>query len=322
MTRARIASGTVFVVALAGCSHRGAPVAPPPVPMPASLDVAVTDAPDSVATWLTERGAYRSSARGGDTLHLESVVADAGPALLVHRVPARDARDAIDAGVDVLLTGDPEAIAYAATRADLTSLPSAWNRTYVLLVRADPPSDAERAPARDTLRGELATGAVRVEARPATASRADSCVAREGATPTPDGIAPAARPRIVYSRTDDVARALAARLVALGSSRRELLAALAPSLVNAGDSLRAEGMDAVDVPLAVQAGGAVAAVMAVSPMHFPACGFGPVPLTTTMQTRVIALIQTRERLIARRGLTGRALEALARAVGDSSQVGP
>jgi len=66
----------------------------------------------------------------------------------------------------------------------------------------------------------------------------------------------------------------------------------------------------------------MAAVMAVSPMHFPACGFGPVPLTNSTQARVIALIQTRERLIARRGLTGRALEALARAVGDSSQVGP
>lgn len=290
--------------------------------MPASLDVAVTDAPDSIAAWLSERGVYRVSTRAGDTVHVEPVVADAGPALALHRVPVRGARDAIDAGVDVMLTGDPEAVAYARTRADLTSLPSVWNRTYMLLVRAAPSSDGDPAPALDTLRAELAADAVRVEARPATAMRAGSCVEPRGATTPATGVTDAARPRIVFPRGDDVARALAARLVALGATRRGLLAALAGSVANAGDALRAEGVDPREAAQAVESGGALAAVIPVSPMRFPECGFGAVPITNADLTRVIPLIQTRERLIARRSLTDRALAALAQAVSDSSQVGP
>jgi len=285
--------------------------------MPASLDVAVTDAPDSIAAWLSDRGAYRVSERVGDTVHLESVVADAGPSLVLHRVPARGARDAIDAGVDVLLTSDPDAVAYAATRADLTSVPSAWNREYGLLLLAGQLSDA--APALDTLRAELATGAVRVEARPGRASSTDSCADPAGA-PTASATSAVARARIVYSRTDDVARSLAARLIALGSSRRELLAALSPSLANAGDSLRAEGVDPGTVAEEVLRGGAVAAVVAVP--RFSGCGVLTLPGADAASPRVVPLIETRERLIARRGLTGRALAALARAIGDSAQAGP
>jgi len=314
--RARTASRTAFLVALAGCSHPGAPVVPPLAPMPASLDVAVTDAPDSIAAWLSDRGAYRVSERVGDTVHLESVVADAGPSLVLHRVPARGARDAIDAGVDVLLTSDPDAVAYAATRADLTSVPSAWNREYGLLL-AGQSSDA--APALDTLRTELATGAVRVEARPGRGSSTDSCADPAGA-PTASATSAVARARIVYSRADDVARSLAARLIALGSSRRELLAALSPSLANAGDSLRAEGVDPGTVAGEVLRGGAVAAVVAVP--RFSGCGVLTLPGADAASPRVVPLIETRERLIARRGLTGRALAALARAIGDSAQAGP
>jgi len=287
--------------------------------MPASLDIAVTDAPDSIAAWLSDRGAYRVSARVDDTVYLESVAADAGPSLVLHRVPARGARDAIDAGVDVLLTADPDAIAYAATRADLTSVPSGWNREYGLLLLANQSSDGLPALALDTLRAELATGAVRVEARPVRASSSDSCADPPGA-PTADAAAAAARARIVYSRADDVARGLAARLIALGSSRRELLAALSPSLANAGDSLRAEGVDAGDVAGDVVRGGAVAAVVAVP--RLPGCGFRTLSGADAAPSRVIPLIQTRERLIARRGLTARALAALAQAIGDSAQAGP
>jgi len=292
---------------------------PPLAPMPASLDVAVTDAPDSIAAWLSDRGAYRVSERVGDTVHLESVVADAGPSLVLHRVPARGARDAIDAGVDVLLTSDPDAVAYAATRPDLTSVPSGWNREYGLLLLAGQSRDAAPAPALDTLRDELATGAVRVESRPVRASSTDSCADPAGA-PTASATSAVARARIVYSRADDVARSLAARLIALGSSRRELLAALSPSLANAGDSLRAEGVDPGTVAGEVLRGGAVAAVVAVP--RFSGCGVLTLPGADAASPRVVPLIETRERLIARRGLTGRALAALARAIGDSAQAGP
>lgn len=287
--------------------------------MPASLDVAVTDAPDSIAAWLSDLGAYQLSARSGDTVHLEPVVDGAGPALVLHRIPARAARDALDAGVDVLLTADPDAIAYAATRADLTSIPSGWNRAYGLLMRGDQSSDSVPAPARDTVRAQLATGAVRVDARPASAWSDDPCPTPAGRSTATNGIATAARPHIVYSRTDDVARSVAARLVALGLSRRELLAAFSASLANAGDSLRAEGVDPGDVAREVVRGRVVAAVVAVP---LPGCGFLDVPGMDPATTHVIPLIQTRERLIARRSLTAQTLATLAQAIGDSTQAGP
>ena len=318
MTHARISSGIAFVVALASCSHQGASVAPSPAPVPASLDVAVTDATDSIVGWLS--GAYQLSARSGDTVRLEPLAMNPGPVLIVHRVEARDARDAIDAGVDALLTDDPDAIAYAATRADLTSVPSGWNRAYGLLVRAgDQSTDGEPASALDILRTELAIGAVRVEARPARMASDGACTDSGGATTaTTGGAAPG--PRIVYSRTDDVARALAARLVALGASRRELLAALSPSLVRAGSSLRAEGVDAGEAARQVARGSALAAVVAVP--RVPDCSAGAVPGMNPGLTRLIPLIETRERLIAKRRLTGGALAALARAIGDSAQAAP
>ena len=287
--------------------------------MPASLDVAVTDATDSIAEWLS--GAYQLSARSGDTVRLEPLANHAGPALVLHRVPARAARDAIDAGVDALLTDDPDAIAYAATRADLTSIPSGWNRAYGLLVRGgDESTDGEPAPARDSLRTELAIGAVRVEARPARTASDGACTDPGGATAPTTGGAAAPGPRIVYSRTDHVARSLAARLVAFGASRRDLLAALSPSLVRAGSSLRAEGVDAGEGAREVARGSAVAAVVAVP--RSPDCGARAVPGMDPAQTRLIPLIETRERLIAKRSLTDGALATLARAIGDSAQAEP
>ena len=281
----------------------------------------MTDAPDSIAAWLGDRGAYRVSARTGDTVHLESVVADAASSLVLRRVPTRGARDAIDAGVDVLLTADPDAIAYAARRSDLTSLPTEWNRTYVLLVRGVA-SDGVVAPQRDTMRTELTTGAVRVEARPAPVEAgADSCGVTDDAVPAPTRTGGASKPRVVYARTDEVARALAERLVALGSSRVSLLASLSPALARAGDALRAEGMDAPDAARAVETGAVLAAVLAI-PATERGCRIDQEPEANGAVTIGIALIQTRERLIVRRGLTGPAVAGLARALGDSSQAGP
>ncbi len=292
--------------------------------MPESLDVAVTDAPDSVATWLSERGRYRITGSARDTVRLVPTEAGGGPSLVLHRVRARDARDAIDAGVDVLLTGDPDAVSYAATRADLTSLPLSWNRTYVLVLAARPAADRASAstPMLDTLRAELAAGAVRVEARPAPPAlpgEAGLC-----STPSPAGatVAPArSRPTIVYPPDDDVARSIAARLVALGAAPGTPLGGLAPSLAARGDSLRAVGVDALGVDRALETGGAAAAVVAVASRPMQACRAASVPAPRVPMDSV-ALVQTRERLIARRGLTGRPLEALLRAATDSSAGGP
>ena len=318
MNRVRIAQSIATVVALAGCSHPGAPVAPPPEPVPASLDVAVTDAPDSVAGWLGRSGAYLAPEHEGDTLRVEPAVSRAGPALLLHRVAPRDARDAIDAGVDVVVTGDPAAVAYASTRADLISVPTQWNRTYALLAPGSAGS-AAASPLLDTLREELAAGAVRVEARaaPDSGASSDSCAGSD--TTRSAAAAPAgARPRIVFSRADEAAGALAARLVALGASRGRLLAALSPGLAAAGDSLRAEGVEGQDLWSAIGDGRAAAAVVALPPAGACAVAVSP----GRPRVGIVPLVQTRERLIARRSLTDAALATLRRAMGDSSAVGP
>lgn len=294
--------------------------------MPESLDVAVTDAPDSIAAWLIARGSYRVSRRAGDTVRLVSSDPEGGPSLVVHRVRPRDARDAIDAGVDVLLTSDPDAVSYAATRSDLASRPLAWDRTYVLLVAAPTPRDRTIAfsPRLDTLRAELATGAVRVEARAApAASSSDSGMCSGGGSSsigTPAATRPAP-PRIVFARGDDVARSIAARLVALGAEPGAPLAALAPSLAARRDSLRAAAVDAGDLEHALDTGQAAAAVIAVATQPIQACRAEAVTAALTPMDTV-PLIQTRERLIARLSLTGRPLEALLRAATDTSRGSP
>src|SRR3989442_8564958 len=52
------------------------------------------------------------------------------------RTAAGDPRDLLDAGIDLLVTDDAGALAYAATRADFASVPLPWDRTYVLLAAA------------------------------------------------------------------------------------------------------------------------------------------------------------------------------------------
>lgn len=324
MSRA-ICAGIVVVTALASCAHSHVTIAPvsAPAPVPESLDVAVTDAPDSIAAWLSERGRYRIGERARDTVRLVPTDADGGPSLVVRRVRARDARDAIDAGVDVLVTGDPEAVSYATTRADLISQPLSWNRTYVLVLpaRAAADSASNSTPILDTLRAELAAGAVRVEARPAPAFSGD---ARMCSTPSQTGVTPppsSAPPTIAYARGDEVARGIAARLVALGAAPAGPLGVLAPRLASRGDSLRAEGMDENGVERALETGRAAAAVIAVASRPVEACRAGSAPgLRVPMDS--VALVQTRERLIARRSLTGRPLDAILRAATDSTVGGP
>lgn len=325
MSRA-ICAGIVVVTALASCAHSRVAIAPvsAPAPMPESLDVAVTDAPDSVAGWLSERGRFRIADSGRDTVRLAPAGADGGPSLVLHRVRARDARDAIDAGVDVLLTGDPDAIAYASTRADLTSLPLSWSRTYVLVLpaRATRGQSSYSPVVLDTLRSALAAGAVRVEARAAPAawsSDTGTCTALSPASVM--ATSASAPPTIVFARGDEVARAIAARLVALGAEADSPLGSVSPALASRGDSLRAVGVDAPGVMRALETGVAAAAVIAVPTRPKPACPAAPAPgLQVPMDT--IALVQTRERLIARRALTGRPLDALRAAAADSATGNP
>lgn len=138
------------------------------------------------------------------------------------RLVTGDARDALDAGADVLTSDDTELLEYARARSDLVVHPLPWRRIYVLAV---PPGqrglDALIPADTAAFRADLANDAVRVEARAAAGpfwwSGPLRCPEiRERASPSTTGS------RVTAPLSSDPAgRAIAERLVALsGQSMR------------------------------------------------------------------------------------------------------
>ena len=200
------------------------------------------------AVWAEGSGSYRVAERtaADEPLTLAPVSTTANPTLVIRSRGNNDARDAIDDGVDVLVTDDPMAVSYAATRSNLGAVALPWSHTYALaLPNANSSDAAALAPLardRDALTASLARDAVHAEARAAQPPYwwigIQGCqrIAR-GTAPSPaDG---RRLSRVVYRRDDRVARGLAERLVALG--RGATAAALSPDnfarALRAGDEL-------------------------------------------------------------------------------------
>jgi hypothetical protein len=140
-----------------------------------------------------------------------------GTTFVARRVGGGDPRDALDAGVDILRSGDPAVLEYARTRSDFTVHPLPWTRTYVLVV---PPGRAGIGALIPTdsaaFRAGLARDAVHVMARGAEPpfwwDEMGPCPGLEIDPPLQGA------PRtdaVVYPGEDAVARALAERVVAL-----------------------------------------------------------------------------------------------------------
>jgi Bacterial extracellular solute-binding proteins, family 5 Middle len=181
--------------------------------------------PATGTPWPLGSGPYRVAESAMDVasgrLALTPVAPRAAPRLLIRSGP--DERDAIDAGVDVLLGVDPVAARYAATRPDLAPVPVPWNRTYVLAAPSRRPGIvaevlATTGDSAAAFRASLARDAVRAEARPANQPGWWDGVSDCALNP-PTGVFSRGneRPwRIVYRADDRVSRELAQRLVALG----------------------------------------------------------------------------------------------------------
>ena len=194
-----------------------------------------------------------------------------------------DARDAVDAGADVMLTDDAATVSYARSRGDLDAQPLPWERTYALLV----PGGAWPRVDRDA----LARDAVRAEARAAQGLGGDevACGAEPSARATPARAAGRAR-RIVYARADAIARDLANRLVALSDS----------AVVAAGLSRDAFAAE-------LRSGAAAAYVLPLSRESLDFCGE-----TEALNRRapwldvttIVPLVDVRRRLLVRSGLRG------------------
>jgi hypothetical protein len=253
----------------------------------------------------------------GASVALDPAPGDDRPHLVVRRATPRGARDLLDAGAAAVVTADPATIAYAATRPDLVAVPLPWDRVYVLATPFDStgaPGDAEQSWTVGD-RSSLAADAVRVDARaagdqywwvdqpsctpPDTATgAADAAAAAPPALTTPRRSLLTGQHRLGYPRDDDVARALAGRLVALRARH--------------DPSAQAIGLAAVDLPAALADGRVGAAVVALPRRVAAACDAQArwrARSTSAPGPRWSPLIETRPRALVRRDRVGLSLDA-------------
>ena len=244
----------------------------------------------SGAAWPLGTGFYSvDSVAGGVVL---APLGGRRPTLVFPRLGAGDARDWLDRGLDLVITGNAAALAYAANRPELATGPLPWDRTYLLLAPGGPP------PVTPAWREGLARDAVQVEARvsaaPAWWTAFSDCV---GPSPVggPPGSPGGSRILVAYPRDDATARSIAERLVALEGGQP-------------GATARAAGLGPVELEAALAAGQAGGAErQLVIPFSQ---GLGPCRPVRQMVARapwlgfasqIVPLIDTRRRVVWRRG---------------------
>jgi hypothetical protein len=256
------------LLVLFGCAtHHAAPPREPVclAPKTDSLHIDITDPADSDAAAI-----------------IRPCGAERWPAI-VRVIDPRTARDALDAGIDVLITADPAAVAYAARHPEYETGPLPWDRLYILLL----PTGTRGSGGGAALRNDLAANAVRVEARPAQ-SRGCGAVAPV--------IGSGRNPQIVYANDDSVARALAERLVAL-APRSGDLAPLRLAQVADTTPLRTLGIQPDSLPTAVAGGEDLGYIVRVAfPAESPPCPDAPgiIPLIETRPTAMVRRTDTRQ----------------------------
>jgi len=340
----RIAAGFAAIVA-AACAGSHRPSFYPPTSDPCVLVAPPPSPPESIAVALSSAfGGARTTADGFRiTQSIETlpgvdcdgriyrqiarissseVVANAGPRVRVRSIDASTARDALDAGVDLLVTDDPAIVSYAAHRDELLTLPLPWDRTYVVLASQSAALDAS-APLRLTL-VQLLTDAVRADSRiaerPFWWEASNHCPAP--VTPRPATRARASS-RVVYQSGDRVAEGIAERLVALAGSRSargddSVLGALLPTLSQVGARATVAALGPSAFAAALLAADDVAYVLPLPRFTVAPC----LELATLLRAApwlesarsdrglpVIPLIETRSHALVRRGRVGLSVDA-------------
>jgi hypothetical protein len=260
---------------------------------------------------------YRQLAR----ISSAEVVANAASRVRVRSIDASATRDALDAGVDLLVTDDPAVVSYAAQR-DFLTLPLPWARTYVVLS-----SESARLDVGATLHLTLVewlADAVRADSRVAQRTfwweSSNECISP--ARTRPDAPARASS-RVVYQSGDRVAQGIAERLVALAGSRSargedSVLATLLPRLSQAGARATAAAIGPSAFAAALHSGDDVAYVLplprfTVAPCHELAMLLRAAPWLESARTAgglpMIPLVETRSHALVRRGRVGLSVDA-------------
>lgn len=310
--------------------------------IPDSVTVAATDTPVALAAVRQAvRTARVMAAQGpvasladGTCLEIPGFPPDRAnertPVLEVRYISVADSRDALDDGVDVLVTRDPVVLAYAVSRSEGVSLPLPWDRLYVLVA----PNSERTAPTAEgdslvaAVRAGLAADVVRAEARPITRGGWDTlsaCALRT--TILPGGrdtaqrtVTPTSVSRVVFPAHDEVARALAERLVALAALADGELSRIAPELTSPTSVARATGLEAAEWRRAVAGGGETAYIIPVRPVECATEQSDPDGRPTLIQPtgdRVLPLVETRARAIIRRARGGSSTAARESAAPES-----
>lgn len=250
----------------------------------------------ALAVW--RPGAPGDGVRGSGSARVDTVAGVATvtplgpgrPTVTVRSSAGGDARDLLDHGIDILVSGDPEVLSYAAGKSDLQTVPLPWDRVYVLLSSA-PPGVA------DTVRASLARDVVRTDARPAGGRywwlAGPACPASDTVSVPPVVAASSAASVVFFQQDDAPARGLAERLVALGFL---------------GQGGRASGIAPPDFDARFGAGGDAYLVSlprdALAPCRAVADLVAHAPwLSNDPSRHITALVETRQRAIVRRGGT-------------------
>lgn len=289
-----------LAAACAGSTGGSGPPGVAPAPARMTCEFAAdsgASTPDTLYV-VTEPGAAAGAAG------TECADSASGARPMVDSVPlprGADLRDLLDRGlpvpgnprVDVLVTRDPEALAYAAQLGGYRSVPLPWDRTYVLVA---PIADSSAATPTAEQRDALARDAVQADARGAEPpfwwQRDAGCTG--GAVRFAGGA-----PRVVgYAADDPIARQLAERIVALAGGRDSLAWLPRRLTATAAGPIRAAGFAPVALNNALAAGQIVAFVGAYPRTRPAVCtGTTRVPVGATL----LPLVDSRAHALVRRG---------------------
>jgi len=301
------AAAAATPVLLGGCAGSAPNIAAAPAPResPASLVADTTAAPaETLHVVAPDRPApavVRADCLGNPIAN--RVTPDSEAPVVVYDVPARgtDLRDLLDRGipaangarVDVLVTRDPEVLAYAAQLGDYRSVALPWDRTYLLVA---PRIDSGTVLSRIDQRDSLASDAVQADVRGARLPfwwQNDSACATGPARVGGDA------PRIVgYPAGDAIARQLAERIVAI-AAMNAAPAWLPASLASTkGGPLRTAGFAPVSLNNAL-ASGQIAAFVAGYPHARPADCNGAIRIPAG--ATLVPLVDSRAHALVRRG---------------------
>ncbi len=262
-----------------------------------ALEFAVVKSSDTSA-WPLGSGPYRivsverrSASASRHTVTVEPSLGFDRPVIRFVETSARDARDLLEGTADVMVTGDPAVLAYAARHPQLATAPLPWTRTHVLVSTSRVVAlhrGRTLEPVSPILAAGLARDAVRSDARgyqptawwddrgsweEESLCDVESPVFDEWKTaPNLDGLwGPPEQRRILYDTNDPTARELAERLVALASAdpgvspEAEAVFAALPGLrADDATDLTTGGVPEKDLASSLRAGGAFAYVVSIS----------------------------------------------------------